>query len=367
MDPLEIAILNAGGPNRPAIVYARCGSDVALATLPAGAELKALVDFQKRVHSALLQTQPRPGKQELVDFGRRLFAYVVRDDVARLYSRIPLGTFVRIHILTNRPDLQSLPWEYLQDPNQVPGPGSERSVIRIVPTIGRAVPAPLPKVPAGQKIKILFVYADPSSEGPVSWPNVRASIDQVFASKIPPDRYEITPIPGTPQALFKAFENAADRYEIFQFSGHGDLDPNSNEGRLLLLNEADSSKSIPLPASLLAGLLNNRGIRLAVLSACMTGAGNSADPFSVMAEALIRSGIPAVVANQLPVPDASVATFVGPLYTNLLTTGDIDVAVSQGRIKLALDLGTSPLASLEWGIPTLFRHIAASQVFLPQV
>jgi CHAT domain-containing protein len=188
----------------------------------------------------------------------------------------------------------------------------------------------------------------------------------VFAARISPDRYELTVIAGTPQSLFKAFENANERFEIFQFSGHGDLDPQSGEGRLLLLNESNNQSS-PITAGNLAVLLAGRGIRLAVLSACMTAAGNAADPFNVVAEALVLNGIPAVVANLLPVPDASVASFVGPLYTNLLTTGDIDVAVSQGRIKLAIELALPIDATLEWGIPTLYRHIAASKVFLPQV
>ena len=74
------------------------------------------------------------------------------------------------------------------------------------------------------------------------------------------------------------------------------------------------------------------------------------------------SGIPAVVANQLPVPDATVATFVGALYEELLRSGDIDLAVTEGRIRLAVDLGSSPKAVLEWGIPTLYRHINGAQV-----
>src|SRR5205085_7449817 len=105
--------------------------------------------------------------------------YIVRDDVRILYNRLPRNSLIRINIMTNRPDLQSLPWEYLQDPQQTPGPWSERSVVRVVPTIGRPALDPLPIATAGQKIRILFVYADPINQGAVDWTSVRASIEQV--------------------------------------------------------------------------------------------------------------------------------------------------------------------------------------------
>jgi len=85
----------------------------------------------------------------------------------------------------------------------------------------------------------------------------------------------------------------------------------------------------------------------------------------VVAEALVSNGIPAVVANLLPVPETSVASFVGAMYAQLLNTGDIDLAVNSARLKLSIELDVPPDATLEWGIPTLYRHIAGSKVFEP--
>jgi hypothetical protein len=111
----------------------------------------------------------------------------------------------------------------------------------------------------------------------------------------------------------------------------------------------------------LCNLLEGRGIRLVVLSACETAAGDFASDFSVMADGLVRCGIPAVVANQFPVDDGTVAKFVGALYQELLQSGDIDLAVSEGRVTLALELESV----IDWGIPTLYRHVNSSQVFAP--
>lgn len=325
--------------------------------------MKRLSDFRDRLNAVLLLNQPRPHKKDLHEFGKNLFKYIIRDDVETLYNRLPRNNLVRIHILTNRADLQSLPWEYLQDPKQSPGPWIERSIVRVVPTIGIPPLPPLPINATGQKIRILFVYADPVNQGAVSWPSVRASIEQVFMARIPAN-YELNVIEGTLPNLVDAFQNNNDRYEIFQFSGHGEIDPQSGKGQLLLLDKM-SSQSVPISTDELSILLTGRGIRLAVLSACMTAAGNSADPFNVVAEALVLNGIPAVVANQLPVPDASVAAFVGPLYNHLLITGDIDQAVNQGRVKLAVQLAVPVSATLEWGIPTLYRHISSANIFQP--
>lgn len=362
IDTLELAILSPD-PSGAALVLARYGSDVAIANLPTGDEVKSFAAFRDRVNLVLLMNQPRPKSSELTEFGHALFKYIVRDDVKLLYDRLPGGALIRIHILTNSPDLQSLPWEYLQDPNHAPGPWLDRSIVRIIPSIGQSSPLPLSLAKeGGPKIRILFVYADPTNQGIVSWLDVKRSVEREFSVRIPTDRYELNVVEGTPAALLEAVQNSS--YDIFQFSGHGEVDAKTKKGRILLLSQTNN-QSVPLAADELAVILRGRGVRLAILSACLTSAGNSADPFNVIAEALLRENIPAVVANQLPVPDKSVAAFVGRLYAKLLETGDIDMAVNEGRLTLWSDLILQQDARLEWGIPTLYRHMTGAQVFTP--
>ena len=347
---------------RPAIVYARCASDVAISSLPPGAELDELLAFRDRINEVLLKNLPRPTKAELRKFGDQLFSYVIRGDVKELYSKLSDQTLTRIHLLTDREDLKSLPWEFLQYPKIPPGPWRTRSVVRVIPTIGSPKPEPI-KITPGRKLRVLFVHADPVNQTGVSWPNVRESILRTFSSRLSQDLYEFLPVRGTVREVLTAFRGGND-YDIFQFSGHGDV--LQGEGHLLLLNESDN-RSSPFSASQLAGLLTGHGIKLAVLSACLTSAGNAVDPFNVVSEALIYGGIPAVIANQFPVPDQSVADFVGPVYDELLASGDIDAAVNQGRLELSSLLGSQQGATLEWGIPTLYRHIAGSKIFDPVV
>ena len=68
-----------------------------------------------------------------------------------------------------------------------------------------------------------------------------------------------------------------------------------------------------LPADKLAALFKGTTIRLAVLSACQTSAGDRKQPFAIVADAMIRAGVPAVVANRFPAFNQTVAAFVGAL------------------------------------------------------
>jgi hypothetical protein len=267
---------------------------------------------------------------------------------------------VRVHILSNNPQIQTLPWEYIQEPDFAPGPRLERSVVRVVSTVGIPRPEPLK---FENRVRVLFTYADPPDQTLVNWPAVKESLEQSFAGQLPHDKFDID-IFGeiTPARL--AYSVQQSQYEIFHFCGHGMVE--DGIGRLILHNSRNESSYISCEDLLV--ILRGCGIRLVIFSACNTSAGNFNDKFAVIAEALIREGIPAVVANQFPIPNETIPFFIGPLYTELLRSGDIDKAVSKGRIMLRTllapaDLAQSQKAVLDWGIPTLYRHIDGAKVF----
>jgi CHAT domain len=361
-DTLDLAILDAG-PKNAAIIFARCGSDVAFASLPFGEELDALLAFRARIDRALKSTEPRPSTEELEKFGQQLFNYIIQGDVKELYLSLRKDDMVRLSILSTRADLKSIPWEFFLYPDESPGPLPMRPVVRIVPTRRGDPPQPLTLKTLGRKLKILFAFADPVDQDPVSWTFVRDAAIQELKLRLPVDSFELKDIDANPKELTEALMD--DTYDIFHFSGHADVD-DKGEGFLLLPNRV-TNKNIRFSSKNLSTTLRQRGIRVAILSACNTSTGNFENKFDVAAEALVRSGIPAVVANQFPVPDSTVADFVKRLYKELLISGDIDRAVNAGRLMWfndpALDQGK--FAKLEWGIPTVYRHIAASQVFTP--
>ncbi|MEP7147957.1 MAG: CHAT domain-containing protein [Acidobacteriota bacterium] len=350
-------------PKQTAVVLARCGTDMAIENLPIGQELRDLLSFRDHVDQSLHSLKDRPLEVDLAKFGNDLFKYVIRGDVERIYYGLPTDALVRLNILSNSQELQSIPWEYMQDPKQPAGPWVVRSVVRIIPTVGSNPPNPLPLATLNRKLKILFAFADPVDQDPVSWSDVKDAVERALQAGIPANNYELKVIDANPKALAEALQET--QYDIFHFSGHGVVDENG-VGQVLLMDRT-GNRSIPYSAAKLSMILRSRGIRLVILSACYTSSGNYTDKFDVTAIALIGAGIPAVVANQFPVPDSTVATFVKPLYDSLFKNGDIDLAVNEARYLLANDpaLTQGAFATLEWGIPTLYRHVAGSLILKP--
>lgn len=207
---------------------------------------------------------------------------------------------------------------------------------------------------------MLFASAAPSDQGAVDWEDVRDALQRAFDANLP-DKVTLKTIDGTDAAsLLKAVKS--EQFDIFHFSGHGQI--KGGDGQLVLVNRK-TQKSEYLTSQQVCSLLANRGIRLVVLSACLTSTGDFKDDFAVIAAALVRSGIAAVVANQMPVSNKTIAPFVGALYGQLLQSGDIDLATTEGRISLYVDLGKGAASGLEWGIPTLYRHYAGAQLYKP--
>ena len=353
---LELFLLDSGNGNH-AVALGRCNGDLAIEEIPLDKECGALVAYRDRLDGVILGKSERPSPKELREFGERIFNWLFRGELRTLYGHVPTGS-VSMQILSTRPELKAIPWEYLQLPDRQPAPHRERCVVRVLPTCGIA--APVPKS-VSSKIRVLFVSADPIDQSDVPWDEVKASIERAFSSQLPA-AVEMTVVEGaTREKLRKAIQKGT--FDIFHFLGHGLI--KNNEGHLVLV-DIKTQQSDLISAATLAALLSGKNVRLALLSACLTGAGNAADDFTIVAASLLRAGIPAVVANQVSIPTKSVASFVGSVYQKLLEHGNIDEAVMEGRVQLATDLEgtTGARAVIEWGIPSLYRLSGAAQLFV---
>ena len=84
----------------------------------------------------------------------------------------------------------------------------------------------------------------------------------------------------------------------------------------------------------------------------------------MVAKSLVESHVSAVVANQFPITNSNAAVFAGSFYRELLRSGDVDLATTSGRVALNFgpDLPREE-ARIEWGIPTVYRHVGAARVF----
>lgn len=347
-DVLELTILDSSSENF-ALAIARRGCDMAIRQIPLDGAFTKIAGFNQRIVNVLKGVEPeRPEPDEILKFGINLFKFVFKDDLERLYNRLP-ETHVSVKILSTEPRLRQLFWEYLQEPGRQ-SPRAGRCVVRVIPTVGSE---PLEAKAKEEVTKVLFCAADPVGLRGVSWEDVRDTLERAYSARL--DKFNLELIEGTDrESLVDALLNR--QFDIVHFSCHGDVV--KGKGRLILINRK-TNKPDYITSEELGTVLAGRKIRLVVLSACNTSVTDAQDDFASIAETLIRQGIPAVVANQAPVVNKTVAVFVRALYNELLASGNIDKAVTAGRIALKLDLRDG----LEWGIPTLHRLHGVSQLY----
>jgi hypothetical protein len=162
--------------------------------------------------------------------------------------------------------------------------------------------------------------------------------------------------PGTLAALREGLRQGA---HVLHFSGHGGLA--GEQGYLLFEDEERLGQ--PVDGDTLAHLLRGSGIRLAVLNACESGVAGERDAFGSVAAALVRAGLPAVVAHQQTMPDDSAIAFAGDFYRALATGFPVDAAVSEGRKAILSDLGNAWRDSVDWATPALYMNAPDGQIF----
>ncbi len=358
-DEFELSILDSGDQTR-AIAVARCGYDMAIESL-SNLQLQALLDFHGRLAAAAAGRAPvRPSASELEEFGKQLFALLIRGGIQRIYNRLP-PSYVRLQIYSNRPDFQAIPWEYIQQPDTPPGPNAFRSVVRVIPTID--VPAPTPRKLNGP-LRMLFVYAEPPRGPSVGWSFIKDTIEKQFKNQIQlRDNFQLDVVEGANSDNFKA-AFFGKRYDILHIVCHGEVAADGTGS--LIFQDIKGTGQDSISASALGNFLKDKGLALVVLSACNTAAGDFSKEFATVAKTLVESGIPAVIANQFEIQNSVAAAFAGAFYGDLLLSGDVDRAATQGRMSLDFR-GTLPNndARIDWGIPALYRHLGAAKVFLP--
>lgn len=146
------------------------------------------------------------------------------------------------------------------------------------------------------------------------------------------------------------------RAHVLHFMGHGGFDPELGEGVVFFENAAGGTE--PWTGEGLAEKLADLAfLRLVVLNACQTAisGGSGADPYGGVAAALVRGGLPAVVAMQRPISDVAAIAFSGAFYRELAAGAGIEAALTEGRQAIH----TLDPSEGEWAIPVLFGRASA--------
>ncbi|HEY9651322.1 MAG TPA: CHAT domain-containing protein [Coleofasciculaceae cyanobacterium] len=108
----------------------------------------------------------------------------------------------------------------------------------------------------------------------------------------------------------------------------------------------------------MAGLLVNNGVQLAVFNSCRGAYTATSDSLENgkernLAEALVKRGIPSVLAMAERIPDEVALTLTRLLYRNLNLGYPIDLSLSRARQGLIAAYGSN---QLYWALPVLYLH-----------
>jgi len=285
--------------------------------------------------------------------------------------------------------LADFPWEYLyiQDTR---GEKVSSSFLALDPQISivrheaLALPNDFFDVPgdfheAPARRRVVVAMATPPAYPPLTnLPSEQEAIRQALAT-VPGieatylPEYTAAQYPRIPSATLEDVLSALmQRADIFHFSGHGefmaDLGPSFGSkigaGGIVLANA--KGEALPVAADRLAEVLRGKGIRLVVLGACETARRDGRHVWSGVAAAILRVGIPAVVAMQFKIRDYLVAAFSGTLYEALVEGREVDEAVGFGRAAMRIKASENKETDIrDWGVPVLYLRSSRGAVFRP--
>jgi hypothetical protein len=244
-----------------------------------------------------------------------------------------------------------LPWELLFSPEQ----GGFLGLQRKTPIL-RHMRLPLPgsrPLPA-RPIRVLTVLSQPAAMAELSLEEEAGKIDAALRT-LP--GVEVLPLHNPTIETLR--ENLLRQdFQILHFMGHGGFDERSGQG--VLCFTGDRGESIPVSGSMLAThLAGMDSLRLIFVNACETARSNTAAPFAGVATALLRAGLPAVIAMQRPISDDAALEFSRTVYRRLAAGDPIDAAVTEGRLAIFRDNGSLQ----EWGTPVLFSRAEDGRIF----
>lgn len=313
-------------------------------------EVEALL----RSIEAELESPVRRDSIGIEEVGRRLFESLFHGKVAAALEKsldhlAAKGRGLRLRLAFEGDDpkliaLRALPWELLLRVEHHDFLTRQRifALARFV-ELNRFFPPP----EVDSTLRVLVVSSAPSTEKPL---DLGAELEAIRDSLDAPSfEVEVLEHPGIldlrPALLRK-------KWHVLHFMGHGRFEEREGQGYVVFENKDGSSDRVTA-TNLAENLKGLEALRLVVLNSCSGGAWprrEGQDPFSSIAPALLRAGVPAVVATQFRISDDSAIEFSKAFYQRLAAGDAVETAVAEGRLAIY----NSEPDSCEWVTPVLF-------------
>ena len=290
------------------------------------------------------------------DFGGQLFQAVfsgpVRDALGRsLIAADNENAGLRIRLRLPG-ELANIPWEYLYDPEYgFLGLSPETALVRYV-----EMPIPARPFPVSPPLRILAMISAPSDlpglDGHEEWNKLNGALDDLISrGMVQVDRLEAGTLGGLQRPL------RLNEYHVLHFIGHGAYDEHAQDGALAL-EGADGKVRLVTGRDLGQIIRGHRSMRLVVLNACEGARSAKDDPFGGVAQALVRQGIPSVIAMQFEISDPAALIFSQSFYQAIADGLPVDLAMVEARRTMFAEGH-----EVEWATPVLYLRSPDGRVF----
>ena len=212
-----------------------------------------------------------------------------------------------------------------------------------------APPATAPP-PRRGPLHVLVALAEPRDAAPVAARQEAAAIRAALQPLVRAGLVRLEVLASTsPAGLHRRL--SAGRVDVLHFVGHGAFDEKEKTGSLFLVDAR--GRALAVDTDRVLRLLAGRALKLVVLNACETGRGGRTDFLRGVAPALLAGGIPAVLANQYKVLDASATAFARHLYWALAKGHSLGAAAREARVAVSYAKGAEPM---DWAVPVLYAR-----------
>jgi formylglycine-generating enzyme required for sulfatase activity len=233
------------------------------------------------------------------------------------------------------PEAVDLPWEALVGPD-----GFALALLPQVSIERRLIEAPPFETPRSShrgRFRALIAGASPQDLAPISVDDEKAAIESAFGRRV-----EVRSLEHSTLANLGTEIVAGSGFDLIHFLGHGNFD--GEVGALVLENERGRGvllRSDDLPAILM------KPVPFVFLNVCHGGR-SAAKPFSGLAQALLRSGVRAVVAMRREISDPGAVKLAKAFYSFVAKGESLARALSRARRSVFHP------ERCDWVVPMLF-------------
>jgi formylglycine-generating enzyme required for sulfatase activity len=347
----------AGRGYRVSVLKAPAGEDATGAFRPPykDDELREILERPSPSHRDLT-TAGQTSSTTAEQVGGRLFAALFPERVRQRWesSRSLVeteGKGLRLRLRFKDAPFEAWPWELLfdSDRHQFLSQSTSTPIVRYLD-----LAQPVPRLRATPPLRMLVVIASPAGHAVLDADRecdlLQKSLQGRKTRGIVVERLDH----ATLEALQKRLSTPC---HILHVVGHGEFDPKTQEGALILEDEAGRARSVN--GRKLGAILAAQGeLRLVVLNACKGARTSPSDPFAGVAQALVGCGIPAVVAMGSRITDHAAIAFTESFYGALRKNLPVDAAMADARRAMY-----SQRDDLEWMTPVLYTRSPDCQLF----